>query len=47
MKKYVAPEMVYVDLRAEERVCDCKYEPGECHDEATGDPINIWDGLNS
>jgi len=45
MKKYVAPEIVCIDLRTEERVCECSYEPGDCHD-STG-PINVWIGLKS
>ncbi|MEN6316030.1 MAG: hypothetical protein ABFD25_17480 [Clostridiaceae bacterium] len=46
MKKYVAPKMVCVDLRAEERVCECTVESGECVDDQ-GNLIVWWEGANS
>lgn len=46
MKKYIAPKLVCVDLRAEERVCDCKYETGACTDDE-GNLVGFWTGLQS
>jgi|LSQX01.2.fsa_nt_gb hypothetical protein len=42
MKKYVAPEINCVELRADERVCTCTYYDGACSAE-----YNTWVGLNS
>lgn len=40
MKKYIVPQLVCVDLRAEERVCDCEYKTGLCEE-------GWWEGLQS
>lgn len=45
MKEYVKPQIVYVDIRAEENLATrtgCKI--GECHDEEDGSPIYLTPG---